>query len=133
MKTVISTFSKIAIVMVAFFTMSFTVPTGNPGRSENPTELKYLGSVNNQPRFQLSLNNTESDEFVVTIRNRNSEVIYKEKIKGANVTRKYQLNTDDYTSEGITFEVVSKKTKSRIAYTINETSRLVQDFSITAL
>ncbi|MGZ5134375.1 MAG: hypothetical protein ACXWCG_04465 [Flavitalea sp.] len=133
MKTVISTFSKLAFVMVAFFTMSFTVPTGNPGKSENPAELKYLGSVDSHPRFQLSLNNTESDEFVITIRNRNTEIIYKEKIKGANITRKYLLNTEDYSSEGVTFEVVSKKNKSRIAYTVNETSRLVQDYSITTL
>jgi hypothetical protein len=133
MKTVISTFSKLAIVVVAFFTMSFTVPTGNPGKSENPAELKYLGSVNSNPRFQLNLNNAESDEFVITIRDRNTEVIYKERIKGANISRRYQLNTEDYTSEGVTFEVVSKKTKSRIAYTVNETSRLVHDFSITAL
>ena len=133
MKTVISTFSKIAIVMVAFFTMSFTVPTGNPGKSENPAELKYLGSVDNQPRFQLNLNNTESDEFVITIKNRNSEILYKERIKGANITRKYLLNTEDNSSEGLTFEVVSKKNKSRIAYTVTETSRTVQDISITAL
>ena len=133
MKTVISTFSKIAIVMVAFFTMSFTVPTGNPGKSENPAELKYLGSVGNQPRFQLNLNNTESDEFVITIRNKNTEILYKERIKGANITRKYLLNTEDSSSEGLTFEVVSKKTKSRIAYTVTETLRTVQDVSITAL
>ena len=133
MKTVINTLSRTAIVLLAVFTMSFTTNTGTPGKADNPTELKYLGSVNSQPRFQLSLNNTESDEFVITIRNRNSEVIYKEKIKGANVSRTYQLNTEEFDATGVTFEVVSKKTKSRIAYTVNETSRLVQDVSITAL
>ena len=98
-----------------------------------PAELKYLGSVDNQPRFQLNLNNTESDEFVITIRNRDTEILYKERIKGANISRKYLLNTEDYSSEGVTFEVVSKKNKSRIAYTVNETTRTVLDVSITAL
>ena len=133
MKTVINTLSRTAIVLLAIFTMSFTTNTGTPGKADNPTELKYLGSVNSQPRFQLSLNNTESDEFLITIRNRNSEVIYKERLKGANVSRTYQLNTEEFDATGVTFEVVSKKTKSRIAYTVNETSRLVQDVSITAL
>ena len=113
--------------------MSFSPNTGTPGKSEIPSELKYLGSFDNQPQFQLSLNNTEIDEFVITIRNRNGQVIFKEKIKGASILRKYQLNTEELDSNGITFEVVSKKTKSRVAYTVNETARLVQDVSITAL
>lgn len=133
MKTVISTLSRTALVLVAVFSMSFSTNTGTPGKAEIPAELKYIGSFENQPQFQLSLNNTEADEFVITIRNKNSEVIYKEKIKGANISRKYQLNTEEFDSTGITFEVVSKKTKSRVAYTVNETSRLVQDVSITAL
>ena len=133
MKTVINALSRTAIVLVAIFTMSFSTNTGTPGKAENPAELKYLGSFNSQPQFQLNLNNTEADEFVITIRSRNNEVLYKERIKGTNVSRKYQLNTEEVNSTGVTFEVVSKKTKSRIAYTVNETSRLVQDVSITAL
>ena len=133
MKTVIKALSRTAIVLLAVFTMSFTTNTGTPGKLENPAELKYIGSKDSQPQFQLNLNNSESDEFVITIRNRNSEVIYKEKIKGANISRKYQLNTEEVDATGVTFEVLSKKTKSRIAYTVNETSRLVQDVFITAL
>lgn len=132
MKTVISTFSKMAIVLLAVFTMSFSPNSGTPGKSENPAELTYLGSIDNQPRFQLSLNNTESEEFVITIRGKNKEILYKEKIKGANISRKYQLNIEEFNSNGITFEVVSKKDNSKVAYTVNETSRLVQDISISA-
>ena len=133
MKTVINTLTRSAFVLLAVFTMSFTTNTGNPNKSENPAELKYIGSVNQQPQFQLDLNNTESDEFQIVIRNKNSEVIFKERVKGANISRKYRLNLDEYNFTGVTFEVVSKTTKSRVAYTVNETSRLVQDVSITAL
>jgi hypothetical protein len=133
MKTVISTLSRTALLLMAVFTMSFSTNTGTPGKSEIPAELKYLGSFDNQPQFQLSLNNTEIDEFAITIRNRNGQVIFKEKIKGASISRKYQMNTEELDSNGITFEVVSKNTKSRVAYTVSETARLVQDVSITAL
>ena len=133
MKTVISTLSRTAIVLLAVFTMSFSPNTGKPGKNENPAELKYIGSVDSRPKFQLSLNNSESDEFSIIIRNKSNEIIYKEKIKGANISRKYQLNLEDGDFSGVTFEVVSKNTKARAAYTINETSRLVQDVSITAL
>ena len=132
MKTVISTLSRTALLLMAVFTMSFSTNTGTPGKSEIPAELKYLGSFDNQPQFQLSLNNTEIDEFAITIRNRNGQVIFKEKIKGASISRKYQMNTEELDSNGITFEVVSKNTKSRVAYTVSETARLVQDVSIIA-
>lgn len=134
MKTVINTLSRTAIVLLAVFTMSFSTNTGTPGKkADNPAELKYIGSIDNQPQFQLNFKNSESEEFLVIIRNKHSEVLYKENIKGANISRRYRLNTDDFDSTGITFEVVNKKTKSRVAYTVNETSRLVSDVSITAL
>jgi len=130
MKTVINTLSRMSILMFAILTMSFA---GNPENSKNPAELTYLGTNDNHPRFQLNLNNTESDEFTVTIKNKSSEVLYKERIKGSNVSRKYQLNIEDTNASGITFEVVSKNNKSRVIYAVNETSRLVQDVSITEL
>lgn len=134
MKTVISTLSRTAIVLLAVFTMSFSPATGTPGKSnENPAELKYIGSIDSRPQFQLSLNNTDSDEFAIVIRNKTNDIIYKERIKGTNISRKYQLDLEDGNTSGVTFEVVSKKTKARSIYTINETSRLVQDVSITAL
>jgi hypothetical protein len=133
MKTLINILSKTVIVLVAIFTMSFSQTTGTPGKAENPAELKYIGSKDNQPQFQLNLNNTEADEFVVTIRNKTGEIVYKEKVSGSLVSRKYQLNTEDSTASGFTFEVLSKKSKTKIAYSVNETSRMVQDISITAL
>ena len=132
MKTVISTLSRTAIVLLAVFTMSFSTNPGTPGKSDVPAELKYLGSRDDQPQFQLNFANTESDVFLITIRNKSNEVIHKEKITGANFSRKYQLNLEDADATGVTFEVVSRATKSRVAYTVNSTSRLVQDVSITA-
>jgi hypothetical protein len=125
--------SKTVIVLVAIFTMSFSQNTGTPGKAENPAELKYIGSKDNQPQFLLNLNNTEADEFVIIIKNRNGEIVYKEKVSGSLVSRKYQLNLEESTASGFVFEVVSKKSKSRISYSVNETSRTVQDIFITTL
>jgi hypothetical protein len=67
------------------------------------------------------------------IKSRTGEVIFKERVSGSFVSRKYQLDTEDLNGNGFTFEVISKKSKSKIAYSVNETSRTVQDISITAL
>jgi hypothetical protein len=113
--------------------MSLSQITAAPFSDDIPAELKFIGNKNNGMQFQLNLNNTESDEFTVTIKSKTGEILYREKIQGNYLVRVYQLKTDDFNTTDFTFEVVSKKNKSRVTYKVNETVRMVQDVSITAL
>ena len=133
MKTVMNFLSKTTLVFLAIFTMSFSQITAAPFNDDIPAELKFIGNKNNGMQFQLNLNNTESDEFTVTIKSKTGEILYREKIQGNYLVRVYQLKTDDFNTTDFTFEVVSKKNKSRVTYKVNETVRMVQDVSITAL
>lgn len=133
MKTVMNTFTRMSVVLIAVLTMSFAPTTGTPEKFENPAELKYIGGSNNHPQFLLNLNNKETDEFTIIIRNTAKEILYKERVSGANISRKYQLNTEETNASGVTFEVVSKNNKNRVVYAVKETTRLVQDVSITEL
>ncbi len=133
MKTVMNFLSKTTLVFLAIFTMSLSQITAAPFSDDIPAELKFIGNKNNGMQFQLNLNNTESDEFTVTIKSKTGEILYREKIQGNYLVRVYQLKTDDFNTTDFTFEVVSKKNKSRVTYKVNETVRMVQDVSITAL
>jgi len=101
-------------------------------KSDNPVELKYLGSVNSQPVFLLNLNNNESDEFVVTLKDRAGNVLYSETLKGKLVSKKYRLDTDDSASE-IRFEVSSKKDNTKTVYTVVRNTHVVEDVAINKL
>lgn len=47
-------------------------------------------------------------------------MLLREKLKGENVVRRYKLNTEDLSRiEGTTFEVINKKSKETIVYTIS--------------
>ena len=95
-------------------------------KSDNPVELKYLGSVDNQPVFLLNLNNNDADEFVITLKDKSGNVLYSEEVKGKEISRKYRLNTDEAASE-ITFEVNRKKDKTKIVYAVTRSTHVVED------
>lgn len=136
MKTVMNNFRKMTIIFVTTFMLAFTTAgkadtIGALG--ETPAVLKYIGSVNNQPIFQLTLNNTESDEFYITVKDAAGTLVYTESVTGKEVTRKYRLNTDEIEVAGLKFEVRSKNNNSKFAYTIQKNTYYVEDLVVSKL
>ncbi len=88
MKTDSRNYRKLAIVVLAF-TLAFATPAmANDGdKGDQKTELKFIGDLENQPVFQLNLQNREEDEYTVTFRDEYGNVLYSEKFKGAGLTQ----------------------------------------------
>jgi len=135
MNTFISRSKIIAIAFALTFSLAseenFAHNTNN--KSDNPVELKYIGKVNNQPQFQLNLNNNETDEFVITLKDLSGGVLYSEVVKGKQISRKYRLNTDEIGVSEIRFEVRSKRNNTTFVYVVSSTSRVVEDVVISKL
>ena len=126
--------SRSKIIAIAFM-LTFSVASVESfadNKSDNPVELKYLGNVDNQPVFLLSLHNNDADEFIVTLKDQSGNVLYSEEVKGKQISRKYRLNTDEVASE-IRVEVSRKKDKSKIVYSVSRTTRVVEDVDINRL
>lgn len=97
-------------------------------------EFKYIGSTNNQPVFQLNLNNKDEDEFIINLKTATGEVLYSEKISGKQIERKYRLNTDEIDGNtGIHVEVISKNNSNKVVYAVNRTTRIVEDVIVNRL
>ena len=135
MKTFISRSKVIAIAFVLTFSLAseenFAHNTDN--KSDTPVELKYIGKENNQPLFQLNLNNNEADEFVIALKDLSGSVIYSEVVKGKQISRKYRLNTDEIGISDIRFEVSNKRSNTKTVYAVRTTSRVVEDVVINKL
>jgi hypothetical protein len=87
---------------------------------KHTSEIKYIGISDNLPVFQLELNNSPSEEYFITIRNSDKKILLREKLKGEKVMRRYKLNTEELNRiEGTTFEVINKKSKETVVYTIS--------------
>jgi hypothetical protein len=116
----------LAIALIAF-TLSFsTVKANEEGPKKTVTELKYVGKVENQPVFQLDLNNTEEEEFTITFRDEYGNIIYSDKFTGANITKKFLFN-DELAEAHLNVVVRSKKRNTTEVYTINKSTSYVEE------
>ena len=106
-------------------------------KNTEPVELKYVGNVESRPVFQLNLNNEEADEYVVNIKDAGSNLIYTEKIKGANLSRTYKfaMSEEDFKSQdfGLRFEVTSTKTRKTQVYEISSNTQVIENIVVAKL
>jgi hypothetical protein len=132
MKTIISKSKIIAIV----FALSFSLASAESfagSSSDTPAELKYLGKVNNQRVFELKLNNSEEDKFIITLLDLSGNIMYTGEATGTNISRTFRLNTDEIGSPDLKFEVRSKKSNTKTVYKVSTTSHVVEDVAIDKL
>ena len=80
MKTIKKT-KMITMGFVALFTMAFTQPSFSYSKSENPVELRSIGSLNHSPLFELKANSTEISEYSVKVKDLNGTVLCTEIVK----------------------------------------------------
>jgi len=92
-----------------------------------------IGNVESQPVFQLNVNNTEEDEYVVTFRDEQNNVLYSGKLKGINITKNFQLSTDEVGDNTMSVEVRSRKTNKSEVYKINRTQSFTEEIVVNKL
>ncbi|MEP6750888.1 MAG: hypothetical protein ABJB86_24350 [Bacteroidota bacterium] len=127
-------YKTIAIALFAAFTIASTsnVMAGET-KPKAGIDLKFIGNNDNQPVFQLNVNNTEDDEYIVTFRDEQNNVLYAGKLKGINISKNFQLNTDDGADGTLSVEVKSKKSNKADIYKINRTTSFTQEIVVNKL
>src|ERR1019366_9485077 len=137
MKQTIKTTKMITMGLFTLCTMGLTNATFAGIKSDNPAELKFIGKIKNQPVFQLSLNNNEADVYYINIKDANYNVLYSEKIKGENLSRKYQLDIDESELNdpgfGVRVEVTSVKTHKTQVYKISSQTSVTENIVVAKL
>jgi hypothetical protein len=137
MKTKMNAAKIITVALIALCTIGSST-TALAGRNPNdPIELKYMGKTQNQPVFQLNLNNDKDSEDFISIKDLNGNVLYSEKVKGENVTRNYRLdiNEFDLTSSdfAITVQVTTAKTHETEVFHVKSTAHVVENYEVAKL
>jgi len=118
------------------FTLAFstvTLANDEEGKNAHVTELKFIGNLENQPVFQLSLNNKDEDEFTIVFRDEYGNVLYSDKAKGANIIKKYLLKSEDLGDATLNVVVKSKKTGKSETYSISRTHSYVEETVVNKL
>src|SRR5262245_38107608 len=127
-------FGIMAIALLAMSLSFSTVTLANDeeGRN-NVTELRFIGNLENQPVFQLSLNGSEEDEYTITFRDENGNVLYSDKVKGSNISRKFMLKAEEVGDSNVSVVVRSKKTGKTEVYNINRSHSYVEETVVNKL
>ncbi len=139
MKQALKTTRMITMGLFTLCTMGLSHATYAGVKNENPIEFKFIGKFNNNPVFQLNLNNDGAEGYFITIKDANNTVLYSEKVKAANVnyTRKYQLDIDDADLSaygfGVKVEVTSAKTHKTQVYKISSLTTVKEDIIVARL
>jgi len=136
MKTVMNNFKMMVITMTAVFMLSFNFVTlaGKDSTDNSNEAFQFVGKVENLPVFRLVLNSDNNANYQVTVKEGNGEVIFTEKLKGANISRMYKLDTDNTDLiSGTTFEVTNKTTNQTTIYKIKNLTSTVDNLTIAKL
>jgi hypothetical protein len=125
--------SFFGVALVAAFLFSFTAKAGNDEQTK-AVELKYVGTINNKPVFQLNIANGSADkEYILSITDEFGNMLYKAGVKN-NSSKKFLLNTDEINlDDAIKFVLVGRTTNKKFTYEINRISRTLEETSVVAL
>ena len=129
MKTLLRNYGFTAIALLAF-TLAFSTSTLANNEKEKPAsaiELKFIGHYENQPVFQLNLNNKEEEEFTITFRDDYGNVLYAGKVKGTSISKKFMLNIEEIGDNVLSVEVKAKKSNKSEVYKINRSRTYVDE------
>jgi hypothetical protein len=121
----------LAIALAASFAVAFTTPAlATEEKKAIPVELKFIGSIKEQPLFHLVFTGTEENEFTIVVRDEFGQILYKDKVKGTSFTKKFLLNIDELGDTEVKFEITGKNFEKPVVFEINKQSRLVEDLVV---
>jgi hypothetical protein len=129
------TYGIMAIALVAF-TLSFSTSTlanNDKEKIASTIELKFIGHFENQPVFQLNLNNQVEDEFTITFRDDYGNVLYTGKVKGTSISKKFMLNIEEIGDNVLSVEVKAKKNSQAEVYKINRNRSYVEETVVSRI
>ena len=130
MKKVIKNYSTMAIAL-ALTLSSVSVLANDEVKNTNKNipglEFRYIGNKENQPVFLLNLVNAAEDEYTISFRDKSGNVLYSDRLKGSNISKRFLLNTDEIGTSELNVEIKSKKNNQVQLYKIGTTQSVVTE------
>jgi hypothetical protein len=135
MKKVMNSNKAIIIAIAAVFSMAFTNPVmAMDKKAEQGIEIKYLGFVENNPVFEINISKSESENFIITIRDASGTVLYSEKLSGKTISRRYRIDTEEEIADGgLRFEVKAVSSNKTDVYVAGVSENTTREMAINKI
>jgi hypothetical protein len=124
----------VIIAIAAFIGVAFVNPVRATETDPPGVEVKYLGFQQSNPVFEIVLHNHEIDNYIITIKDETGHILYAEKLKGKNLSRRYRIDTEDEIAAGtLLFEVRSVNAKKTEIYTVGVTETIKRNVAVNKI
>jgi hypothetical protein len=126
MKNLIKKTLVVVLAITALHT-NLTAQTTTP-------QLKQVSNINNQPVFELQLNNDENDVVYVVIKDAVGTTLHKEKITEKRAIRNYALDSDAFSvASTLIFDIQSVKNKTTASFEVKNNNSISNDLAVVSL
>ena len=129
--------SVAAIAMVMVFSSFSANANGekiDSAKSIIPVEVKYVGSFNNQPVLEVNLDNADGEEYKVTLKGENGELLYSATFKDKKITKRFQFdNAGINPTMRIQLTVATKKLSQTSNFEISNKRQVIEDVIVEKL
>lgn len=129
--------NKIIIAIAFFSVMLFAQANAadtTEGTTSLPVELKFVGTVKNQPLIQLKFSGTEEEtEFNITITDQYGVELYNNTVNGKNFVKQFLLNTNDLGDAVLQFEITGKKSGKKALYKVSRQQQVTELMDVVKL
>jgi hypothetical protein len=102
-------------------------------KSVIPVEVKYVGSLNEQPVLEVSLDNAAGEEFKVTLRDENGELLYSGSFNNKKIVKRFQFDNGSPNPMRILLTVSTKKLSQTETFEISKNRQVIEDVVIEKL
>src|SRR4051812_5027156 len=107
----------IAILVVSSF--GFSVPAwAAPPKDTTGVEFSYIGNFNGKPVFLLNFDNEDQRIHTITITDTDGTVLYFDKIKSKQFSRKFQVDDDGPQNDMLRIELRSGNSEPPQVYQV---------------
>ena len=138
MKTMNSNIKTAGIILLGVFALLLsnialaTDVTPIEKISNAVAEIKYAGKINDQPTFRLVIKSSDVEDYSVTIKEAEGEILFRERLKGSQISRTYKFDAEDIDRiNGTTFEVTNRTTNVTTTYKISSMKSYTENIVIT--
>lgn len=99
-----------------------------------PVELSYIGSIKNQPLFQLNFSGSAAEnEFSISVTDENGFVFYEGSVKGEKFSKQFLFDTENLGETTVRFAITGKKSGKNVNYTVNRQRKVLEEMNIVKL
>ena len=131
-----------AMLSVAAIAAVFVLSTGtamangekkNSEKSILPIEVKYVGSLNEQPVLEVSLDNESGEDFRVSLRDEHGELLYSGSFNNKKFVKRFQFDNGSINPMRILLTISTKKLSQTETFEISNTRQVIEDVVVEKL